>query len=310
MERTRVTDSLKIDGYEIEVTNRDKVLFSTDGITKGELIEYYRRIADVMLPYLRGRPLTMQRFPDGLEGESFYQKEISDYFPDWIKRATVKKGGGSVNHVICEDVATLVYLADQACITHRVWLSRIDRLHNPDMLVFNLNPAGGDFEPVRKANFSLRELLEELGLGSNVKTPGLRGTHVVVPLDRTSDFKQAWAFARDVAGLLVKRDRENLTGEQRKEKRKSRILVDYLRNSYAQTAVAPYAIRAIAGAPVAAPLEWEELADRGLGPQSYNIKNIFRRLSGKDDPWAGMWRKAYSLEKAGKRLETVAGNRK
>ncbi len=300
-----MTEKLKIDGRIIEVSNRDKVLFPSDGITKGDLIEYYHHIADTMLPHMRGRPVTMYRLPDGLDGEGFYQKEISDYFPDWTKRAAMKKGGGSVNHLICEDAATLVYLADQACITPHVWLSRVDRPDNPDMLVFDLDPPGDDFEPVCDAARSLRALLDELRLGSYVKATGSRGFHVVVPLDRKSGFERAHAFARDVAKVLAGRNPKHLTDEQRKEKRRGRILVDYLRNSYAQTMVAPYAVRARRGAPVAAPLDWEELKNRDLSPQTYNLKNIFRRLSQKNDPWATMWHNAHSLEQARKHLDEL-----
>jgi bifunctional non-homologous end joining protein LigD len=284
------------------LSNTDRLFFPEDGITKGDLIDYYARIAEVMLPYLEGRPMTMHRFPDGIQGDGFYQQEASDHFPGWIERLLVKKEGGTVNHVICQNKATLVYLANQACITPHVWLSRKGRLYHPDLLIFDLDPPGDDFAPVRQAAQWLREFLGELGLEPLVKTTGSRGLHLVVPLDKSIHFDQVRAFARNVAGELSRREADKLTDEPRKEKRKGRVFLDYLRNSYAQTAVAPYAVRARAGAPVAAPISWDEVADPRVKSQSYTIKNIFHRLSRKGDPWQGMWRKPFSLEQAIQKL--------
>jgi bifunctional non-homologous end joining protein LigD len=286
-------DKIKVGKYTIEIPHADRVLFPEDGITKGELIDYYGKIAKVMLPYTRDRPVTMHRFPEGIDREGFYQQEISGYFPDWIGRVTVtKKEGGSTTHVVCQDKATLVYLACQACITPHVWLSRQDRLDYPDLLILDLDPPDDDFAPVRKAANWLRELLVELKVDPFVKTTGSRGVHVTVPLDRTADFNQVRSLARDVARVLVKRQPDQLTDEQRKEKRGQRVFIDTMRNSYGQTAVAPYAVRAKQGAPVAAPIDWSELEDKDFNAQSYNIGNIFKKISQKKDPWGSIWRKA------------------
>ncbi len=296
---------VRVGGHTIALSNTGKLFFPEDGITKGDLIAYYHRIAEVMLPYVAGRPMTMHRFPDGIEGEGFYQQEASDYFPDWIERLPVKREGGTTTHVICQNVATLVYLANQACITPHVWLSRKDRLYYPDLLIFDLDPPGKDFTPVRQAAQLLREVLVELGLVPFVKTTGSRGLHLVVPLDRSTHFDQVRAFARDVAEVLSRYQPDKLTSETRKEKRGGRVFVDYFRNSYAQTAVAPYAVRARAGAPVAAPIGWDEVADPDTDSQSYNIKNVFHRLSRKGNPWQGLWQKSFSLERAQQRLNSI-----
>ncbi len=296
---------LKIGTYTIEVTNADKVLFPDDGLTKGDLIDYYHRIARYMLPHIKDRPLTLQRFPNGIGEEGFFQKSAGDYFPDWVKRARMKKSNGTTNYVICNHAATLVYLAEQDTITHHIWLSRADQPQNPDLMVFDLDPSDEDFAPVRRAAFSLRDLLTELGLSVFVKSTGSRGLHVTVPLDRSADFDAVRTFAEKIARVMVSRDPERLTVEQRKEKRGNRVFIDTLRNSYNQTAVAPYTIRARRGAPVAFPLDWEELKDPRLTPQAYNITNIFKRLEARGDPWDKIYRNAKTLDEAAWRLDKL-----
>ena len=284
----------------VEISNPDKALFP-DGLTKAELARYYERIAETMLPHVRGRPVHMQRFPDGIEGEEIQQKQAPDYFPEYVKRARVRrKRGGSVEHVVIENAETLVYLADQACITPHVWLSRIDKLDNPDQLIFDLDPPGHDLAPVRDAARALRELLDEVGLAAFLKTTGSRGLHVVTPLDRSSGFDDTRAFARELAALLAEREPKRFTVEQRKQKRRGRLYLDTARNAYAQTAVAPYAVRALPGAPVACPLDWREVGR--VEPQQFTVRNIARRLAHKDDPWAEIDGDARSLGEPQRRL--------
>ncbi len=255
-----------------------------------------------MLPYLKDRPLTMHRFPDGIRGDGFYQKEIGDYFPDWIKRATEKKVGGTTTYLICNDAATLVYIANQACIDAHVWLSREDKPENPDMLVFDLDPPGHDFEPVREAVFAFKEFFAKSGISVFVKTTGSKGIHIVLPLDSSSVFDEVRAFAQNVAKFLANENPGRFTVEVRKEKRGNRVFLDTARNSYAQTAVAPYSVRAIPGAPVATPLDWEEMKEPKLTAQRYNIKNVFAMLSKKRDPWQNLWQKSYSISEMRQRL--------
>jgi bifunctional non-homologous end joining protein LigD len=289
----------------VEISSPDKPLFP-DGLTKADLARYYERIAETMLPHVHGRPVHMQRFPDGIEGEEIQQKQAPDYFPDFVQRARVRrKRGGSVEHVVIENAETLVYLADQACITPHVWLSRIDRLDNPDQLIFDLDPPGRDLATVRDAARSLQELLEELGLAAYLKTTGSRGLHVLTPLDRSADFDETRAFARELAALLAEREPRRFTVEQRKEKRRGRLYLDTARNAHAQTAVAPYAVRALPGAPVACPLEWREL--RRIEPQQFTVRNLGRRLARKQDPWADIRSDARPLREPQRRLERLRG---
>lgn len=297
--------AMEVGDREVEVSSPEKVLFPEDGITKADLAEYYARVADTMLPHMAGRPISMQRFPDGIDGEAFYQKDAPDYFPDWIRTTRVKKEGGSLDMVIAEEPATLVYLASQACITPHVWLSRADRPDHPDRLIFDLDPPEGDFAPVRTAARRVRKLIEDTGLTPFLMTTGSKGVHVTVPLDRSAGFDEVRAFARRCAELLAARHPAELTVEQRKAKRGDRVYLDTMRNAYAQTGVPPYAVRARPGAPVATPIGWSELGR--VEPDSYTICNLFRRLARKEDPWAGIDRKAGAVGRASKRLEDIEG---
>ena len=281
---------MKVGVHTLDITHPDKVLFPESGLTKGDLIDYYEQIAPVILPHLKDRPVSLQRFPDGIGEQGFFQKETPDYYPDWIETAEVEKleEGGIQHQVVVSNVATLVYLANQAAITLHAWLSLSGRLDYPDKMIFDLDPPGEDFKVVRDGARTLREMLQELGLVPFVKTTGSRGLHVVVPLDQSTDFDKVRDFARGVADALGRREPERFTTEVRKEKRAGRLFVDYLRNAYGQTAVAPYSVRAKPGATVATPLEWDELGRGDLDSKRYTIKNIFRRLAQKDDPWQDM----------------------
>jgi bifunctional non-homologous end joining protein LigD len=280
----------------VAITHPQKALFP-DGLTKAELAAYYERVAPLMLPHVRGRPVHMQRFPDGIDGPELQQKQAPDYFPDIVSRATVPlRRGGTVTHAVIENADTLVYLAGQACITPHVWLSRTGRLDCPDRLVFDLDPPGGDLDPARAAARLLRRVLEEAGLAAYLMSTGSRGYHVVAPLDASAGFDDARSFARDVAAALAERDPDSFTVEQRIAARRGRLYLDTGRNAYAQTAVAPYAVRAIDGAPVACPLEWDELAR--TDPQRFTVRNVHRRMARRDDPWKDMQAHAGSIASA------------
>lgn len=303
-------EQITVGSRTFQVANLDDVIFPGEGITQGDLIDVYRRLSPTILPHLEGRPLTMQRFPDGIQNEGFYQREAPDYFPDWITRVsvTVKADDGEKPQVVCDSEAALVYLVDQGLVTPHVWLSRADRLDHPDKMIFDLDPPDSDFEPVRLAAEALRDLLGDLGLVPFVMTTGSRGAHVVAPLDRSADFDAVRAFAKDVADVLAQRHPDHLTVETRKAKRGNRLFLDYLRNAYGQNSVTPYAVRAKPGAPVVTPVDWDELSDQDLDSQSYAVKNIFRRLGQKEDPWKGYMRHARSLSEPRSRLDDLVAN--
>jgi bifunctional non-homologous end joining protein LigD len=248
----------------------------------------------------------MQRFPEGIDGEGFYHKRLPEYFPPWVSRVEVPlQDGGSQEQVVVKNAATLVYLADQACITPHVWMSRAGSLQRPDRLVFDLDPPDGDFSRVKEAARLLGRLLEDLGLAAFIMTTGSRGLHVVSPLDQSSDFDSVRGFAGGVARVMERRHPRAVTTEMRKKERRGRLFLDYLRNAYGQTTVPPYGVRPLPEAPVAAPLAWEELGNSALSSRSYTVRNIFRRLARKEDPWKGMGRRARSLDGPGKLLHSL-----
>jgi bifunctional non-homologous end joining protein LigD len=301
-----ITGVVRVDGKEIEISRPEKVLFPEDGITKGDLIEYYARIAPHMLPHLRDRPLTLERYPNGIHTKRFFQKEVSSYFPKWLRTVTVKKVGGTVTHVVCNDTATLVYIANQACVTPHIFLSRIDKLDIPDQMVFDLDPQGDDFELVRSTALSFKQLLDELELPAFLKTTGSRGLHVVVPLQRREGYDAVRAFARDLAARIVSQAPGERTMESLKANRGDRVFIDTNRNGYAQLVAPAYAVRARKGAPVSAPLQWNELEKKSLRSNSFTIRNIFDRVEKVEDPWADFWRKGASLAKARRNLSALA----
>lgn len=305
----RNEESLVVGGHRIKLSNPDKVFFPDDKITKGGVIDYYRRVAKHMLPFLEDRPLAVQRYPDGIGEQGFYQKNRPDHFPDWIEPVEVETEEGTHTHVACQDAATLVYLANQACIAFHGWLSRKDALRRPDQLIFDLDPAGGGFDSVRFAAGVVRRLLDELECRSFCKTTGSRGLHVVVPLRRDTDFDDVRGLAHDIAEVAADREPRRLTTKTRKDARRGRLFLDYLRNSYAQHAVVPYSLRALPGAPVATPLDWSELEDGKLDARSFRLGNIFRRLGQRDDPWKGWRRHAVSPAVLRRRLQAITGER-
>jgi bifunctional non-homologous end joining protein LigD len=297
-----LTGVVRVDRREIEISRPEKVLFPDDGITKGDLIEYYARIAPRMVPHLQDRPLTLERYPNGIQTKRFFQKEVSSYFPKWIRRVTVEKVGGTVTHVVCNDTATLVYLANQACITPHIFLSRTDKLETPDQLVFDLDPQGDDFDLVKATALDFKRLLDELQLPAFLKTTGSRGLHVVVPLRRRENYDAVRAFARDVAEIIVRKAPQSRTMEQLKANRGNRVFIDTNRNGYAQLVAPAYAVRARKGAPVSVPLNWDELKKKELRSNSFTIGNVFQRLERMGDPWADFWQSGVLLTRARQRL--------
>lgn len=286
-----MSDEIRVGRRTVPISNRSKVLFPEDGITKGELVEYYAAIAALMVPHVRNRPLTMERYPDGITGHRIMQKNAPDYFPDWIPRARVGKRDGTVTHVLANDAATLAYLANQASITQHVWLSTIDRPHEPDQMMFDLDPSRDNFDDVRRTALLLRDVLRDEGLVPFVKATGSRGLHIVVPIRRSHPFDVVHEIAASIAQRIIDERPEILTMEFTKAKRGGRIFVDIHRNAYAQTAVAPYSVRPRPGAPVAVPLAWEEVEDRSLTPDGFSMRDALSR----PPHWRGFRRAARAL---------------
>lgn len=297
------TKEVTIGRRRVSLSNPGKTFFPDAEISKGDVVDYYRAISDVMVPHVRDRLLTMERYPDGLTGIRFYQKDASDHFPKWIRtKEAPKEGGSTVNYVVCNEPATLVYLANQACLTFHTGLHRIDRFDRPDLFVMDLDPSTDDFDGVRNAALATKELIEELGLTPFVKTSGSRGLHVAVPIQRRSSFEEVRTFARAVAAELERRHPDDLTTEHRKANRGERLYLDAGRNSYGAHAVAPYSVRARPAAPVAMPIPWSEVEDASLRPSRYTIREAVEVVSERGDLWAEMRKSAGSVGAARKRL--------
>ena len=275
-----------IGGRTLKLTNLDKVFWPEEGYTKGDVISYYRDIAGFILPYLRDRPESLNRFPDGIYGESFYQKNINpDMIPDWIEtikiesesRITHHSSRESINYILCQDEATLVYLANWGCIELNPWNSRVGSLDNPDYLLIDLDPGDIGFDAVIRVARAVREVLEKAGIEGCPKTSGATGLHVYIPLGAKYTYEQTREFGRILAHLTCSKVPDIATIERMTAKRGNKVYVDFLQNSRGQTLAAAYCIRPKPGATVSAPLEWDEIKT-GLDPRDFTIRTIGKRL--------------------------------
>jgi bifunctional non-homologous end joining protein LigD len=287
------------------ITHPEKVLFPEDGITKGDLASYYEAIAPVMLPHLRGRPITMERYPSGIGKQGFWQKDVSKGFPEWLKRVEVSKKDGVVHHPIVTDTRSLLWITNQNTITQHVWTSRAPDLDYPDVCVFDLDPSKDDPAEVRAAAIGLRDLLEELMLPSWIKTSGSKGFHIVVPLDGETRMGQVERFANAVGKLFVSHAPDHLTQEFSKADRRGRIYVDTGRNGYSATFAAAYTVRAKRGAPVSAPCTWDEVERGKVEPRTFALRNMPDRVAKVGDLWSDLRRRGRSLKRPMQKLRRL-----
>ena len=300
------------------ITHPEKLLFPADGITKGDVCAYYEAVAPVMLPHLAGRPVTMERFPAGIEKKGFIQKDVSKGFPAWLQRVEIPKrseseGDGAVHYPLVEDARALLWLANQNAITPHVWASRLPKLHHPDLCVFDLDPAedpsqspsGDQPAELRAAALAVRDLLTELGLVSFVKTSGSKGFHIVVALDGEADFEPVRRFSQGAGAVLVKRHPALFTQEFIKADRGGRIFVDTGRNGYGATFAAAYALRPKPGAPVSAPCAWSEIERGAVGPRSFTLRTISARLEEVGDLWRALHDRPHTLRAAAAALDRL-----
>jgi len=282
----RDTETLTIGEHRVQISNSDKILFPATGITKGEYVDYYQRIAPYMLEHIRDRPLSMERFPEGIEGEKFYQKEVPKYFPKYVKRVDVKPDEETPTlYAMAENEASIVYLANLVTIPH-IWMSCTSDLRKPDRMVWDLDPMDLSFAEVKMAAKLLRYLLNELGVIGYPMLTGSRGIHIVAFVPPEEDVETIFDFTKKVAQLITRKLPRLFTVTYTKSKRGKKIYVDYHRNVYAQTAVAPYAARAIEGAPIAFPVTWEDVDDDKLDAQTFTIRNVSERLDAEGISWS------------------------
>jgi bifunctional non-homologous end joining protein LigD len=268
------------------ITHPEKVLFPDIGVTKGDVAEYYEAVSAVMIPHLRGRPITMERFPAGIGSEGFLQKNVSKGFPAWLKRVEVPKKGGVVNYPLANDLPSLLWMTNQNTITFHVWTSRAPGLARPDICIIDLDPSQEDAEVLRRAALAAREAFDELGFPSWIKTSGSKGFHIAARMGPRADFAKSSALADRVARIMIDRDPDHLTREFHKVDRRGRILIDTARNNPGATFAAPYSLRARPGAPVSAPCTWEEVERGDVAPQSVTMRSMAGRLKKSGDLWA------------------------
>jgi bifunctional non-homologous end joining protein LigD len=293
----------------IAVTHPEKVLFPESGITKGDVCGYYADVASLMLPHVQGRPVTMERYPAGIDKKGFIQKDVSKGFPAWLQRVEVarrdERAGGVVHYPLANDARSLVWLANQNSVTPHVWTSRAPRLDHPDLCVFDLDPPEDGSDELVTAALCVRDLLAELGLPAFAKTSGSKGFHIVVPLADETDFGEAFRFSRGAGAVLVKRRPALFTQEFIKADRGGRIFVDTGRNAPGATFAAVYAVRAKPGAPVSAPCTWAELESGAVGPQTFTLRTFAARLAEVGDLWRALHDSPHSLRDAAAALEAL-----
>lgn len=282
----------------IKFTNLDKV-FWPEGITKKDLIEYYVNMAGFVLPYLAGRPLVMNRYPDGINGESFYQKECPEYAPEWITTFPVNHSdsGRTINYIVCNDQHTLAWLANQACIELHAWLSRAEQVEYPDLAIIDLDPAdGATFADVLVVASLVKQALQELGLTGYPKTSGASGLHIFLPLLPRWTFRQVTAATGYLAQLIVQVYPQKATTEHVIKKRQGKVYLDYLQNTRGRTMAFPYCLRPLPGAPVSAPVTWEEIQRQSIQPGDFNMFTIVQRVKQHGDLYQGLFANPNNLE--------------
>lgn len=286
-----------VEGREVKLTNLDKV-FWPDGLTKAHLVKYYLDISPVVIPHLRNRPLVMKRYPDGINGESFYQKECPEYAPDWIETYPVRHSEKVVNYIVCNNTATLAWLANQACIEVHAWLSVLDNVECPDIAVMDLDPAeGATLDDVMDIALLCRRALDEFGLIPFVKTSGASGLHLFIPVVGEYPFPVVTSAMQYIANLIVSVYPRKATIERSVAKRKGKVYLDYLQNGRGRTMAFQYSLRPLPGAPVSTPLHWEEVEKKQVRPESFNIRTVFKRIDKYGDILLDMPKSRRSLGK-------------
>jgi bifunctional non-homologous end joining protein LigD len=273
---------------EVRLANPDKVIFPEDGITKRELFAYFELVAPILLTHLADRPLSLQRWPNGIHAPSFFQKDAPDVLPPFVRTEPIPNDDGSkvTRFVIADNIETILWLANLTAFTIHPWGSRVGSLMNPDFMILDLDPKAAPFAQVVRVAHEVRDLLTAIGLRGYPKTTGSSGLHVYVPLEPVYDYDQVRGFAEVLGRMIAARLPALATVEMKVDKRGDRIFLDSLRNQVGQTAAGPYVVRALPGAPVSAPLRWEEVDAERLTPRQWTIRNFAARLAAEGDLWA------------------------
>lgn len=297
---------MKVGKATLHLTNQNKVYFPKDGITKGDIIQYYDEVSSFILPYLKDRPESMNRFPNGIDAPSFYQKDIDvDKTPKWLKTKKIysESTDENIDYLICNNKETLLYLANLGCIEMNPWNSTIRHIQNPDWLVMDLDPAAKeDFPIVIETAKTVKELMDELETECLCKTSGATGLHIYIPLGAQYDYDSIKILGELIAREIQSRLPDTTTTERSIKKRDNKLYIDYLQNRKGQTLAAPYSVRPKPGATVSTPLEWEEVNEK-LHPSQFTIKNVLKRFEKKGDLWQPVLSKGANIKKIIHKLE-------
>lgn len=293
---------------KVEITHPDKVYWPDEKITKGDLIAYYEQISPYILPYLKGRPLSLNRTPNGIKEPGFFQKDAGDIAPDWMETAKIHSESNDkmIDYLVCNDKASLLFIANLGCIEMNPWNSTVGNLENPDYIVIDIDPsAKNTFDQVIDVALVTKEIMDEAGIEGFCKTSGSTGLHIYIPFNKKHSYEEAKNFAHIIAMMVTERIPDITTLERSLSKRrKNQIYVDFLQNRIGQTLASAYSVRPKPGATVSAPLEWKEVKS-GLDFHDFTIQTIFKRIEKKGDLFKGVLGKGIDLDKAIKRLEVL-----
>jgi bifunctional non-homologous end joining protein LigD len=295
------TLNVELEGKKLSLTHLNKLYFKRPNLRKRDVLLYYLRIAPNILPFLKDRPMVLKRYPNGIDGEFFFQKEAPKSRPEWVQTVDIfsKERGAQIPYLLANDLATLLYMTNLGCIDHNPWSSRFDDPEHPDYLFFDLDPTdGATFSDVLRVARAAHDQLEALKIHSFLKTSGASGFHIYVPIERIYTYEEVRLFAGGVGQRVQAELPEIVTFERAVSKRRQgTVLVDAVQNAKGKPLAAPYSLRPFAGAPVSTPVTAAEIL-RKILPGDMNISTIFKRLSNRGDLWKGFWTSRQTLEKA------------
>lgn len=298
------TETLKVDGHLLKLTNQGKVYWPKDGFTKGDVLEYYNSISKYILPYLKDRPQSLKRNPNGIADKGFFHKDAGDKVPEWVDHIKLysESAEKDIDYIVCNNKATLLYLNNLGCIEINPWNSRLKHLDHPDYLVMDIDPSDkSTFDEVIEAALVIKEVLDKAQAVSYCKTSGATGLHIYVPLHSAYHYDQIRSFAEIIATLTQEQLPESTTVERSLSKRKDRIYIDYLQNKRGQTLASVYSLRPVPQASISTPLAWKELKP-GLHPSQFNIRTFTKRINKTGDLFKGVLSEKLNLKKALKNL--------
>ena len=299
--------TLVVDGHSLKFTNLKKVFFPDEGYTKRDVINYYDAVSDLILPHLKDRPLSLKRYPNGIKEQFFFQKHAAETFAPWLRTEMIDSDHNEapINYVFAQDRASLLYLANLGCIDQNPWMSRSGSLENPDFVLIDLDPQHCPFDKIVEAALLVKDVLDDIGMEGYPKTTGGDGMHVYIPVEPEYTYDQTRTFAEVIARIVTRRKPELFTTPRSVSKReRNRVYFDWVQNAKSKTIAAPYVLRAYAGAPVATPLEWDEV-HAGLHPLQFNISNVRERFREKGDLFEGVLKRPQRIEKALGKLEKL-----